>query len=354
MAHTTLRPGGQAKAGLISGRHSLSPTIWLDLKSGAPGLPGPYLQEFNAAYRHLDALAETPPRLILAIGGRVKRERLAAISTQPYDEVQRGKICLRSLSQSRGLVAIDAELHLKKELPRILGGPCPGNYTNHCLGSGLSTPSRIASRLYGEILAPFCDLTVLFVADFHGIENTVSLLVSWVRSAMLRPPNSRETRMRVFLVVDGKYHVPAPSVDGIWFQIIAMLLRQLRLDESTNLHTFIDLQKQVLDYMHLEILPEMSDHDFVETLYSRPEPTAKFSAAHLQTLLKAAIRHFASDPPNAFNSVLASRNRISLPQDWQEHVLDFISLTKHTSIQHTSLVASALALNAYPPGMHRT
>lgn len=35
---------------LITKKPTNSSSIWLDLKSSAPGLPGPYLQELNGVY----------------------------------------------------------------------------------------------------------------------------------------------------------------------------------------------------------------------------------------------------------------------------------------------------------------
>lgn len=328
-------------------------SVWLDLKCGAPGLPGPYLQELNAAYRHLDALAGTHPRLILLIGGETKRRQLAASFPLAYRGAEKETVSIRQLSQGRSLIAIDGELHLKRDLPRILGGPCPGHYTDHYLRNVVPSPSTIATKLYSQVLAPFCTIAVIFVADFCGLEKTIDFLELWLRNTIHRSQAINRTPLHVVLVPDGRQRRPVPSIEQLWFEIIVALLKNLRALEPTSPHTFAKLRKTALSYMRLELLPELADHALAEALLARSDPAVSFSAHHLRCLLKQAVRSFAEQPQITFDTVLASRANIELPPGWQDRVLDFARLTRQSNLQLVPLIASALALNAFPPGMHR-
>lgn len=343
---------------LIKKKSTRSSSIWLDLESGAPGLPGPYLQEFNDAYQQLDTyiLTETRPNLVLVVGGKAKRQQLADSFELICDKGERGTIYLRLLDQSKALLAIDYELHLKGNLSRILGGPCPGHHINHCLAGAPTSPSLIATRLYSEILAPFYAAAILFVADFCGLENATELLAAWLQNAILRPSDTGNIgSLRVLLVLNGTQRTSTPSLDHLWFQITLKLLRKLRSVDCAQFPIFSDLRRKGPEHMSLKILPELSDRAFAEAVIAKlPEPAStSFKALHLQSLLKAAIRHFSRSASDAFNPILASRARLSLPLGWQHNVLEFIRCTKHTDIRQISFIASALALNSFPPEIHR-
>lgn len=327
------------------------PSTWLDLRSGAPGLPGPYLQEFNAPYEQFDGIADHFPHVVVVIGGKSKSRRVA--NSLGMHQTQRDTVSLRLWKEHKVLL-VDSELHLKSHLPRILAGPSPGYYTNHCLECAVPSPSLIATRLYSEVLLPFCTFAIVFVADFCGIDNTIDMLATWLRNAILRVPNSGIKPIRILLSLDN-HDSTAPTVEASWFQILTTLLRQLRIAESANPYTFSSLRKAIPHYMHLDILPELSNHDFAQALLDKLDSAAMYSARHLEFLLKAAIRHFAAhmNDTSGFDPIVASRASIALPLGWQDRVLDFVGSTEHTDLPQTALIASALMLNAFPPGMHR-
>lgn len=169
-------------------------SMWLELREGAPGLGGVYLQEHKAPYRYLDDLGEQCCQFVLAIGGRAKR---AALLRSNYE--QTGAISLSTLGdRSPGLLLVDCELHLRRGLLRTPGGPCPGHYKIHSL-----QPMPIDSiiyKIYWELLLPFSTIVFLFVDDL-GLQATIDLLISYLQQASV---SSASPKVR-FIVVSQTY-----------------------------------------------------------------------------------------------------------------------------------------------------
>lgn len=329
-------------------------SVWLDLKSTAPGLPGPYLQEFNAAYRHLEDSSLACSKLIIIIGGDTKRRTLAtSFSVNSQENV----ISLSLLDYPHALVAIDCELHLKKDLlSRIQGGPCPGHYRHHLLTDNITSPSEIAIRLYGEVLIQFCSVAVLFVADFPEFSQLSKLLAIWLRHLMLNPIYINRMPFRVLLFFgdsDGGSEEQQKGVtESIWFEAILTLQKQLQAANPLHFHSFSDLKRKALRHMSLEILSNLPGNAFRKILLSKSDHTAGYAGRHYKFLLNAAIRHFAKNEKDPFNPILAYQTKMALPADWRKHMVDFVRIAEQTKSLNASMIASALLLNMYSRGMY--
>lgn len=324
--------------------------IWLDLRSGAPGLEGPFLLEYNAPYRYFDELAHQRPRVILAIGGQLKRKRLAEQLSIKTHVDEFGTICLRPLPKIQDAVLIDCELHLREDPPRVLGGPCPGHYKIHCLDQSRSVAPVIARRLYCDILAQFSTEILIFVADLCGLQNTIDFLVQWIRGLML---TQIPMRPLVHLILDDSQPL---SNKELWILISAQLLEHLRISEPTHPYTFREVQQIGRDCLNLQAVQDQTGN--VLANWASPDALKltrgrDYQSQHLKFLLRAAIGHFAKQWAIPFNIYLASRLNNPLPHDWQYHVLSFLQSTKETGKSQYAFVASAFAMSAFPPGMHR-
>lgn len=143
-----------------------SPSVWLNLRLRAPGLAGPFLQEFNAAYRHLDEFDSWKPKVILVVGGDAKRKAIfGEVPNSPNNDGT------RTLSTYHDTLLIDCEVHQSTNPPRVLGGPVPGHYSIHCLegrNSGV-TPFIVTVRLYSKILSLFSAIVLIFASNFNYI-----------------------------------------------------------------------------------------------------------------------------------------------------------------------------------------
>ena len=96
---------------------------FLQLRSSAPGLPGPYLLENHAVYQYLRDLGATQLSIIMAIGGAKKRQWLAdyALLAVDYEENEHS-IAFACLQDD--VLLLDCELHLQidQALPRLKAG----------------------------------------------------------------------------------------------------------------------------------------------------------------------------------------------------------------------------------------
>lgn len=261
----------------------------------------------------------------------MKRQRLSAEfpAITSNDEAV-GTICLRPMVDGGVILLADCELHLRHELPRIHGGPCPGQHTLHQLHGTYVSTTLAAYRLYRGILAPFSRVVVLFVADFCGLTQTLDFLVFWLRQAMQEP---FVATARVLLVLEAD---DRPGIGSVWFAISTTLLRQLRICEPTQAYSMADILKVGKRYINLELL--FRDENLATRLNAickekSFDPRMALSATHTAFLLHEAVSHFASGA-------------------LYDHFLHLIKHSKQTGFDPAIILASALALDAYPPEMH--
>lgn len=327
-----------------------SSSCWLELRSNAPGLEGPYLQEYNAPYQHLNQIGDRVPQLVVVVGGCRKRQRLhAEFPATPSNDEAVGTICLRPMVVGGVIMLADCELHLRHELPRIHGDPCPGQHTLHQLHGTFSSTTLTAYRLYCDILAPFSRVVVLFVADFCGLTQTLDFLVFWLRQAMQEP--CRATA-RVLLVLEADDRI---RVGSVWFAISMRQLRQLRICEPMQAYSMADILKLGKHYINLELF--FGDENLATRLHTiceekNSDPKMAFSATHTAFLLHDAIAHFASGASGIFNNMVASRRNNPVPLQLYVHFSHLLKSSRQTGFDPTAILASALVLDAYPPGMH--
>ena len=81
-----------------------------------------------------------------------------------------------------------------------------------------------------------------------------------------------------------------------------------------------------------------------------------FSALHQARLYSHSVRHFAQSYSEVFDVVTVSRESNKVTPDMAEHIGCFLGEAIRTKMPHdsvTSFVASAILMDAYPPGRHR-
>jgi hypothetical protein len=249
---------------------------------------------------------------------------------------------------------IDCELHQCNIPPRIQAYPWPRNYTAHELKSVPSEVSETAYRLYYQLLAPFSSTVALFVSDFGGLTEVVNFLVSWGRSAMTRPGWARS---RVTLMFE---EASVPTEKHVHFLVTTALLRKVHICEPTEPYTLSDMNKIIKSCYDISVLRAFPHKlslqnlmsTITETSITRQQLGFEFSAIHLSYLLHAAIIHFSSNLSAPFSVYHAARINNPVPGSLREHVIDFLRFTKLDYYVSTSLVASALVMDAFPSGMH--
>lgn len=116
-----------------------------------------------------------------------------------------------------------------------------------------------------------------------------------------------------------------------------------------------DILKLSKRYINLELL--FRDENLATRLNAickeeSSDPKMALSATHTAFLLHKAVSHFANGALGIFNKLVASRRSNPVPLQLYDHFLHLIKYSKQAGFNPTIILASALVLNAYPPGMH--
>ncbi|KAK3063450.1 hypothetical protein LTS18_000299 [Coniosporium uncinatum] len=201
------------------------------------------------------------------------------------------------------------------------------------------TYSFIVDQVYGRLLFPFSDVVCLFADDF--VKASVgSKLARW---AELFPPSSM-IKPRLVIVASGPQHVDT--------------LRDSMPDftdrfPSIRVEFFDDREPTERRYLPLEDIL-LSEIECARR--SRVDQGLLFTSRHFCTLFEKSVALFASALDTGPDLVGISREHNEVGEDLVDHVACALRLCvadrwpKHAV---ASFIASALALDSFPPGMHR-
>ncbi|KAH7268721.1 hypothetical protein B0J15DRAFT_579026 [Fusarium solani] len=330
-----------------------SSKTFLELQSNAPGLPGPYLVENLAPYKILDDLGAAKPKAILAIGSSCKRRFVTSnfFVNHGHRDWSVGLAC-----QPDDTLLFDCELHLQDDddqgMPRFQARrPWGGGLNGHVLEHAERGAAHIAYKLYGEVLAPFSDVILVFVPDL-GFGEVVELFCRWFKSAMEKKfPKGQ----RILLL-----HENMPQVQHVHSRLVAAFASMLRSSDALKAYTNADLRQRSNEAFHItnialgsSTLTSEIASALADSVLRRAGHCLDFKAPHFKYLLQTAIRHHAEQPSSAFDVISASRlpSHIS-PNGLRDALGDFLGSRRDVGRTDVALVASALVLDAYPAGAH--
>lgn len=322
---------------------------WLEVRSRNPGLEGPYIQEYHKAYQLIDEHGSSKIDVVLAVGAAAS-ERCFAL--QPYPTRQTVSLHrTTSTNASRPRILLNCQLPLRCELSRIPDAVDHGHHSLHHLKGVFHHAPQISTSLYIEVLAPLSSVVLLFVADFGPISRIVDFLWAWLRSAMLKPPPFCP---EIILVAERDSQL---DMNAILSRLVSSGLSNLRVSDPNHAYSEGDIEKIRDAFLHLSIVPEPSLKQYLppalQRTYSRRSALSlDFSAIHWKALTRAALSLYAEQPTVAINFPRLARLRKPVPHDLKTHITEFVQSTKSDKIDHAKFIASALVLDAFPPGMH--
>ncbi|KAF5136445.1 hypothetical protein E5D57_000207 [Metarhizium anisopliae] len=317
----------------------MQPNDLLHIRSSAAGLPGPYLQENMAPYEILDKIGEAKPRTILLIQGHTEQgDSLKGAMRFPYR-----KFAIALQRQGSNLVVM-CDMHKQpgNAIPRIIAGPVPGNYCYHLVQQPPATMTDLAYRVYCDVFALFSDIVLISVADFGGLERVLSFVCSWVLRRQLQKPKLRTH----FVVATDKY-----CLKDIQFELLATMMA----DQLTQ--SVASVKRTISDYTELSVINESSaSPGLVVKLFGlrnhRQAEGLHFTGSDTRILLRAAIAHYTAKPMETFNLVAASRPSWPVPEELGHHIGEFLAACPPEPVDHYPIIASALVMNAFHPGLH--
>lgn len=317
---------------------------WLGIRatSGANALN---LYEYHIPYRQMDKSASDRPLIILAIGSTRKRLFLEEHFSIRDDQI--GPNAIRFVALHGRTYLFDCELH---DLQQPLGTSSPGASTLHRLRCSAQSPSQIVRALCCEILCPFADMVLLFASDFEGISSISEFLVHWVNISF------KKTRMsRPFIVI-----ISSDNFDADQLSLLVAAGLRGKADRASE-YSSVDSDAAIHYYCTLQVIDGSLDATAIksslrhisEAASSRKQENGfQFTARHLKALLQLAVKDFARFEKAAFDPYRAARACNPVPSTARDCLRKFFQETSAVGTNRVQLVASALVMNAYPPGMH--
>ncbi|EXL64472.1 hypothetical protein FOPG_19264 [Fusarium oxysporum f. sp. conglutinans race 2 54008] len=319
-----------------------------ELQSSAPGMPGPYLVENLASYRVLDKIGQKKSRMMLVLGGARKRQHISS-AYSVYGYPKEHSVGIADVGDNT--LALDGELHLQKNyhLPRFqekrpFGGGCHG----HILEQGFPREGSIAHQIYANVLSPLSDIILIFVPDF-GLQNAIELLCSWMESAM---GAGFHIASRVVLL-----HDSIPADLEIKNRLLASFASKLRKSDPLRSYTSADTQSIIKNAFHITSvsLDDCTWRAQVEAELNaaracRMQEGMDFTAHQVKYLLRRAIRQYAQDPLSPLDIIRSLKQQHAPDSNYSDAIRDFLQIHQPISDMEASIVASALNLDAHPPG----
>jgi hypothetical protein len=328
---------------------------WIDMRFGEQQELSPILVEHRPAYSVFDYQA-FQPRIVLSIGGAEKRHFYRSIDLD--DRLQCGAGILLRPVQLATLI-LDCELHNYTHFDSIQRHRSSGEKVLHPLHCTLyrhSAPHKIAQfafDMYWQLLFPFASTVLLFLDDLGGVGPVVEILASWARRARLTAISAPP---RILVLYHWRNRKEMETFESRLRARILCSTPGTKVSNQNGVASPIYLQDQLaFESVWLiptwkaasEFLPQTDASFAVRELAGYG-----FSSDHLKRLLQTAVLQFSQSDGQQIDFHQAVRLRNPPPDQLTEKFVRFFSITKDTDIDTINIIASALDLDAHPPGMH--
>jgi hypothetical protein len=312
-------------------------SLWLQIRSNAPGLPGPFLQEYRNAYQ----VCYGAGQLAITIGASAGRSPIHN-ATPLVDDARYG-IWLRRISYST--VIADCDLHLDINPDRVRAGPQPGHLSLHQL-KGLPThsPVHIAGRLYAEALFPISCVVVLSVDGLGGVAESARVLAHWLNFSSLidiQPPP------RLLLSTSEDLTLQEFSF------ALTLAMRHTLGEDSISFSQAKNAWSRRVESIHI-VRPtggwRLVGTHVNEVSRLRKQYYYKFSPPHFLRLLQQVVAAFADRGKEPFDLLRILGVLNPATEQARANLMEFLKtpLTEH----RIAVIASSLALTTYSHSSH--
>ncbi|KAH8595140.1 hypothetical protein B0O99DRAFT_623302, partial [Bisporella sp. PMI_857] len=360
----------------------LPSSTWLDLRLLRSPDCNPVLEEH---FRPLSSIKDSSyPQIVMFIGKKVKTLYLAEIfsvrNTLDHDKIHLNNVTGYNESQSPILIA-DCEMHDMSRWKKALARTRLGETEHHSLRWCSIDSNSVPTLVYSQLVLPFSTLACFFASDFGGTRKVASILASWLivmSNRVSKQPISVNSKILIVVewdeisTFDEKLATIAfmqqlrqetdkrssslmqkskdPLSDNDFNELLRgqfgdiRVVPLLRIGEGN-----VGIRSKQVDRLRTRILQESQD---VQNL--RISARMAFSTQHLKSLFHSACIHFAKDIVTPFEFIKAARIENPIPGDFHLHLATLMKLSKPPFLMVfvAPVIASALALDAYPPNMH--
>jgi hypothetical protein len=299
------------------------------------------------------------PQITFLLGRRLKEKALRTLCQSSFKGPRR-KHAINIRTDNRTLHALQPRLFADCDpMSQGLQQVPPGTRTCH-QDEVISIPAShqnimLHDLILCRLLFMFVDVICIFADDFGGLNAVQNLLLTWagIGSGSSLP---HAVRPRVIIVAsDEGQSVTHNVLDEKDF------LFELQSKEPALYKTFSDIRFSRLPSDELsssarflslsaEISRQLHDARFV-----RIQNQVLFSAVHLSEFFKLASRKLSITPLDQFDFVASARQQNLLDGGFSSHVIEFLRLGGKSRIPYDGMashIASAILMDAYPPGMH--
>ncbi|KAH2084173.1 hypothetical protein KXX03_002649 [Aspergillus fumigatus] len=308
----------------------------------------------------VDTQHDPLPQVVFFMGRRLKDRALRELCGGNYRDQHRHQRCVNLRSDNRTLRSLQPRFFADCDPTRRSQPPAPE--VLHVCHPDQTFPLDISPTehsLYDLVLARllflFVDVLCIFADDLGGLEGVREWLSTWARlgSASSLP---HVVRPRVIVIVSDK----TQSVTHNLLEEDDFLYHLLHVGDLPFFAAFGDVQVSRLPSEELSAesrflgLGSEISQQLRNMRQIREHHRVLFSATHLDALFDLSLRHISADPFAPFNFVRATRQQNPLDRAFTSHLIHFLEVGKRAPYDETAAyIASAILMDAYPPGMHR-
>ncbi|PYH75612.1 FabD/lysophospholipase-like protein [Aspergillus uvarum CBS 121591] len=212
---------------------------------------------------------------------------------------------------------------------------------------------EVRDLLYQQVLLPMTHTVCLFLNDLSSTDDTEviqKLLVAWqVPSNGIDKCRTPQPHVIVVLTKGPERRVSGES--------IARLLSSATVPHIAAAISVVDLRDrgELSRVSRFQPLKHAVTRQQEAARTIRAEARLLFSATHLNALARRSLEHAAQRPTTPLDYIQVSRPSQTKEVCAAKHLHSFLKLADDTGLERqyvAKCVASAMLMNAYPPGMH--
>lgn len=309
--------------------------------------------------KNLPNPSEQYPQIAFFLGRHVKEKALRTLCNSNYKGPRR-KHAVNIRADNRTLHALHPRLFADCDPTFQIPQPVPAGarscHQDHISSIGDLPPDcSMHDVVMGRLLFMFADVICIFADDFGGLNAVHEMLSKWVRigSASSLPSGIRP---RVIVVVSNTAQsVTSDVIDETDFFF------ELNCTYPDLLEVFSDIRFCYLpsdelssEARFLSLSTDIS-RQLYDTRFIRLKNQVMFSATHLTDIFKLATHKICVSPTEQFDFIAATREQNPLDGAFGSYLIDFLTLSGKATLPYDGIashIASAILMDAYPPGMH--
>jgi hypothetical protein len=334
-------------------------SAWLELWQGEAGPLLSHGWRLPQIIQDCPSPSEQYPQISLFLGRRLKEKALRTLCDSNY-KGHRRKNAINIRTDNRSLRALHPRFFADCDpASKTLQEACLGHracHQDHVLPlHSLPFPYDVHDLIFGRLLFMFVDVVCIFEEDFGGLDAVKNMLLTWahIGSGSSLP---HSVRPRVIVVVSQQTQSVTHDILNEKDFIFDLHMKEPSLYESfTEIH-FCRLPSDELSSgaQFLSLRADIS-RQLHDARFARIQKQVLFSATHLGKLFKLATETLCASPLSPFDFIAAARQQNPLDGSFSSHLAEFLELAGKSRIPYegiSSHIASAILMDAYPPGMH--